>query len=25
VQHSQEKGNDIAACLQGDLQKAPEL
>ena len=25
VQHSQEKGNYIAACLQGDLQKAPEL
>ena len=25
VQHGQEKGNDIAACLQGDLQKAPEL
>ena len=25
VQHSQKKGNNIAACLQGDLQKAPEL
>ena len=25
VQRGQQKGNDIAACLQGDLQKAPEL